>query len=105
MCFKILAAPSPTGLNYNVQTTDGRPYLRVEKVPVSLYQAIKAVGLFSTDCAYWIKALDGTVLGYVNCRDARALFNCLLKFSGILDSAKTRQKLEYARHKIHDESS
>lgn len=66
LIIQVVAAPSPIGLNYVVQMPDGRPYLRVEKVPVSLYQVIKAAGMFGTDCTYWIKAPDGTVLGYVS---------------------------------------
>ncbi|KAI6217316.1 hypothetical protein M3Y99_01774500 [Aphelenchoides fujianensis] len=41
------------------------PFMIVEKVSVSLYQVAKAVGTLGTNCTYWIKAMDGTVIGYI----------------------------------------
>jgi hypothetical protein len=54
-------------MNYIVQhSSDKRTFLNVEKVPVSIYQIGKAAGVLGSNCVYWMKAVDGTVLGYVS---------------------------------------
>jgi hypothetical protein len=53
-------------MNYIVQhSSDKRSALHVEKAPVSLYQIGKAAGFLGTNCVYWLKTVDGTVVGYV----------------------------------------
>ncbi|KAI6190217.1 hypothetical protein M3Y97_00092800 [Aphelenchoides bicaudatus] len=65
--YKVISSPSPVGMNYSVQhSTDKRTLFNLEKVPVSIYQLGKAIGVLSSNCVYWFKAPDGeTVLGYV----------------------------------------
>lgn len=63
----MLSSPSPVGMNYIVQHTSNKQnVLHIEKAPVSLYQIGKAAGFLGSSCVYWMKSVDGTVLGYVS---------------------------------------
>ncbi|KAI6213254.1 hypothetical protein M3Y94_00129100 [Aphelenchoides besseyi] len=69
--YKVIPSqPTPLGVNYIVQhAQDRKPYMLVEKVPVSLHQVLKVAGILGTNTAYWIKnPADGTVLGYVRAK-------------------------------------
>uniref|UniRef100_A0A915CKW5 Uncharacterized protein n=1 Tax=Ditylenchus dipsaci TaxID=166011 RepID=A0A915CKW5_9BILA len=62
--YKIVTTPH--SLNYTViRSPSNEPVLRIEPVFISLYPIGKAIGLLATNCVYWIKRLDGTILGYV----------------------------------------
>lgn len=64
--FKIMRQPTPIGENYFViRTPSKEAVMRIEKVVASLYPIGKAMGLLGTNCVYWFKKMDGTILGYV----------------------------------------
>uniref|UniRef100_A0AC34PWQ1 Uncharacterized protein n=1 Tax=Panagrolaimus sp. JU765 TaxID=591449 RepID=A0AC34PWQ1_9BILA len=64
--FKVMRQPSPLGENYVViRNPSKEPVMKIERVVASLYPIGKAMGLLGTNCVYWFKRMDGTVLGYV----------------------------------------
>jgi len=88
--FKVLSIPSPMGMNYSVQhSTDKTKFLNIEKVPVSIYQIGKSLGV-GTNCVYWMKAVDGTVLGYVRPKLVLKSNTLMIKFMSTNRDAQTR---------------
>lgn len=64
--FKIMRELTPLGENYTVvKSLSKEPIMKIEKVLASIYPIGKAIGILGTNCVYWFKRMDGTVLGYI----------------------------------------
>jgi len=54
---------TPVDQNYIiVRSSNEEPVMRVERVLASFYPIGKAVGLLGSNCVYWLKSVDGTII-------------------------------------------
>ncbi|KAI1713799.1 hypothetical protein Ddc_11691 [Ditylenchus destructor] len=87
--YKIMVNPGT--FDYTViKGPSNEPILRIERVFVSLYPIGKAVGLLSSDCVYWMKRLDGTILGYVRPKLVMKSTTLVVKFTSTQKDAQIR---------------
>ncbi|KAK0411481.1 hypothetical protein QR680_005674 [Steinernema hermaphroditum] len=73
-----------------MRTGTEEPFIKIEKVLVSLYPIGKALGLLGTDCVYWFKRADGTILGYVRPKLAMKHNTLIVKFSSTAKDSQVR---------------
>uniref|UniRef100_A0A914DY93 Uncharacterized protein n=1 Tax=Acrobeloides nanus TaxID=290746 RepID=A0A914DY93_9BILA len=89
--YKIVKTIAPVGEHYLVlKTPTQEPAMRIEKVLVSMYPIGKAVGLIGTSCVYWLKRMDGTILGYIRPKLVHKSNTLVLKFSSTEKDEQTR---------------
>jgi len=91
--YKIVNGSDRPGSNvlYKVlKTGSDEPLMIVEKVFISLYPIGKAMGLLGTDCVYWFKRVDGTIMGYVRPKLVMKKNTLIVKFTSTQRDAQIR---------------
>uniref|UniRef100_A0A7E4W5J5 Profilin n=1 Tax=Panagrellus redivivus TaxID=6233 RepID=A0A7E4W5J5_PANRE len=80
--YKIQRENTQMGTNFIVVRGQGKePVMRVEKVFASIYPIGKAIGLIGSNCVYWFKRMDGTVLGYIRPKLVVSSNTLIVKFT------------------------
>ncbi|KAK0411482.1 hypothetical protein QR680_005674 [Steinernema hermaphroditum] len=88
--YKIKRVVGPIPSFAVMRTGTEEPFIKIEKVLVSLYPIGKALGLLGTDCVYWFKRADGTILGYVRPKLAMKHNTLIVKFSSTAKDSQVR---------------
>ncbi|TKR86770.1 hypothetical protein L596_011290 [Steinernema carpocapsae] len=73
-----------------MRTGSEEPFMLIEKVLVSLYPIGKALGILGSDCVYWFKRQDGTILGYVRPKLVMKNNTLVVKFSSTAKDPQVR---------------
>uniref|UniRef100_A0AC35UEZ4 PK_Tyr_Ser-Thr domain-containing protein n=1 Tax=Rhabditophanes sp. KR3021 TaxID=114890 RepID=A0AC35UEZ4_9BILA len=62
------------------KTRNNEAFIKIEKVLVSMYPIGKLLGLLHTDCVYWFKKPNGSILGYVRPKLSKKHATLIVKF-------------------------